>query len=91
MARFFCHQEVEEIIFRAYTRASIDTVFQALCVSDPLAAAKQEARVAIPADFRVRVVENAGADLAVVLSETVVSGATELSDADLEAVADGDR
>jgi hypothetical protein len=86
---FLSSDEIQAAVQRVQTRAATDVDFRALCLADPVAAAKEEAGVDVPADFTINVVDNNNADLTVVLPDFVDGAGEELSDADLEAVAGG--
>lgn len=67
-------------------RAAQDSAFRALCLSEPARAVREACGRDLPEGFRLHFVDNARADLTLVLPDPVAS---TLSDADLEAVAGG--
>ena len=75
---------MQELIKKAQT----DPEFRQLALTDPNAAIGKINPLPIPASFKVRFVDNAGANLTVVLPDPV-SATGELSDAELEQVAGG--
>ena len=81
-------QEAEQAIEQIVKRAQTDSEFRQLCLDNPNAAAKEATGKAIPDGFVLRFVENQGADLTVVLPDSVDSEA-ELSELELEGVAGG--
>lgn len=68
-------------------RASRDATFRELCLNSPAEAVREAAGRELPAGFRLRFVDNARANLTVVLPDPAPR--QELSDADLEAIAGG--
>lgn len=68
-------------------RAAADAEFRELCLKSPAEAVKEATGRDLPEDFQLRLVENKGADLTLVLPDPVSS--TELADSDLEGVAGG--
>ena len=81
-------QEAEQAIEQIVKRAQTDTEFRQLCLNDPNAAAIEATGKNIPEGFTLRFVENQGADLTVVLPDSVDANA-ELSEQELEQVAGG--
>jgi hypothetical protein len=69
-------------------RAQTDLEFRKLCLADPTAAIAKIDPTPMPAWFKIRFVDNAGATLTVVLPDPP-SKDSELSDAELEQVAGG--
>lgn len=70
-------------------RATTDAEFRQLFLTNAAAAVKEATGRDLPEGFSLRVVENKGADLTVVLPDTPTS--SELSDSELEAVAGGHK
>lgn len=83
-------QEVQKAIIKVLSRAAKDPSFHKLCQTDPAAAIKQATGEEVPAGFKVRFVENKGANLTLVLPD-MADASGELKDADLEQVAGGGR
>ncbi len=83
-------QEAQKTLNAVAKRAATDPAFRKLALSDPNAAIAQINPTPIPPGFKVRFVDNAGANLTVVLPDSV-SKEGELSDAELEQVAGGGR
>jgi hypothetical protein len=81
-------QEAQKTMAELVKRATVDAEFRALALSDPNAAIGKINPTPIPGDFKIRFVDNAGANLTVVLPDPVAAGG-ELSDAELEQVAGG--
>lgn len=81
-------QEVQKVLNEVSRRSSVDPAFRKQCLDEPRAAVEQVTRLPIPAAFRIRFVENQGANMTIVLPDPVEAEG-ELSDADLEAVAGG--
>ena len=77
-------QTMQELIKKAQT----DPEFRQLALTDPNAAIGKINPLPVPASFKIRFVDNAGANLTVVLPDPV-SSTCELSDAELEQVAGG--
>jgi len=77
----------QETIQNLLQRSMIDPAFRQLCLQSPDEAVREIAGRDLPAGYRLRLVDNAGADLTIVLPDPVAS--VELSDADLENVAGG--
>lgn len=68
-------------------RAGLDPDFRALCLASPAEAIESHTRRVLPPGFKLRVVDNAGADLTIVLPDPNFSH--ELSECDLEGVSGG--
>ena len=81
-------QEAEQAIEQIIKRAQTDSEFRQLCLDNPNAAAKEATGKDIPEGFVLRFVENQGADLTVVLPDSIDPQA-ELSELELEGVAGG--
>ena len=79
--------EVDRTLAEIVRRAQHDQEFRRLCLATPHAAVALVAGQAVPADFRLRFVDNDHADLVVVLPDPVATG--ELRDEDLSAVSAG--
>ncbi|ULO09865.1 NHLP leader peptide family natural product precursor [Paenibacillus sp. 19GGS1-52] len=69
------------------SKAVTDNEFRALCLSNPREAVKQATGLELPENFKLQVVENAGAHYTLVLPDAV-SG-EELNESELEQVAGG--
>ncbi|ULO09863.1 NHLP leader peptide family natural product precursor [Paenibacillus sp. 19GGS1-52] len=69
------------------SKAVTDSEFRALCLSNPREAVKQATGLELPENFKLQVVENAGAHYTLVLPDAV-SG-EELNESELEQVAGG--
>lgn len=78
---------VQAALRQILARAGADPAFRQLCLVDPRAAVQQETRQELPEKFSLRFVDNAHADLTIVLPDPISSA--ELSDQDLEAVSGG--
>lgn len=81
-------EEQNAAIAALLKRASSDADFHARAVNDPAAAVKEVAGRDLPSGFKLRLVENKGADLTLVLPD-LQADSQELSDAELESVAGG--
>jgi hypothetical protein len=80
--------EVTRVGLAIKRRAMKDPEYRALALSNPNAAIAKITPTPIPAGFKVRFVDNAGANFTVVLPDPVAR-VDELSDAELEQVAGG--
>lgn len=80
-------ENVRGVFRRIVERARHDPEFRNKCLEHPSEAVVEVSGHTIPNGFKLRMVENSGADLTVVLPDFV--GDESLSDADLEAVAGG--
>jgi hypothetical protein len=80
--------EAEQVEMELRKRAVKDPEFRALALRDPQAAIAKITPKPLPKNFKVKVVENEGANVVVVLPDPI-GRVEELSDADLEAVAGG--
>jgi hypothetical protein len=69
-------------------RAQKDPEFRKLCLTDPVAAVAKIDPTPMPAWFKIRFVDNAGATVTVVLPDPLPAN-SELSDSELEQVAGG--
>lgn len=81
-------QDIEAALQQVLSRARADAAFRELCLKDSDAAVKEAIHQDLPAGFTVRFVDNARADLTVVLPD-LIQPEKELSDEDLEVVAGG--
>jgi len=81
-------QHAQEVLRKVVARATTDMDFRKQALQDPAAAIAKEDPTPIPEGFKIRFVENQGANLTVVLPDPV-SAEGELSDAELEQVAGG--
>ena len=77
------HQVLKEVA----RRSTNDTEFRKLCLSNPGEAISSVSDTPLPPNFKIRFVENQGANMTVVLPDPVTGN--ELQDADLEAVVGG--
>jgi len=80
-------QEVQTTLAEVMRRAATDPEYRALALRDPKAAVAKVTTHAIPSDFKLRFVDNEGANLTLVLPDPVPEG--ELSEQELEQVAGG--
>ena len=80
--------EAEQAIEQIVKRAQTDIQFRKLCLDNPNRAAKQVTGKDIPEGFTLRFVDNQGADLTVVLPDSIDAEA-ELAEQELEQVAGG--
>jgi hypothetical protein len=80
-------EKTQQTLAEIGRRAATDPAFRALALKDPSAAVQQVAGLGLPADFKLRFVENDGAHLTHVLPDAVDAG--RLSDAELEGVSGG--
>ncbi|MEZ5403201.1 MAG: hypothetical protein R2729_26215 [Bryobacteraceae bacterium] len=81
-------EEAQKTLAEVVKKATVDPAFRALALADPNAAVGKINPNPIPGTFKLRFVDNAGANLTVVLPDPVAEGG-ELSDAELEQVAGG--
>ncbi len=81
----------EDVVAKAIetvtSKAVTDSAFRVLCLSNPREAVKQATGLELPENFKLQVVENAGAHYTLVLPDAV-SG-EELNESELEQVAGG--
>ena len=89
MSSNWSQEEAQASLQVIVKRATTDAEFRQLFLSNPAAAVKEATGRELPEGFSLRVVENKGADLTVVLPDAPVT--SELSDAELEAVAGGHK
>lgn len=80
-------EEAQAALQKIIKRATTDAEFRQLFLTDAAAAVKEVTGRELPEGYTLRVVENKGADLTVVLPDP--SASSELSDSELEAVAGG--
>lgn len=85
--RVWSEEDVRKAMSLVAQRATVDHAFRNLCLANPSEALKIETGRCLPEGFVLRVIDNAGADLTVVLPDPAFSG--ELSETELEAVAGG--
>lgn len=83
-------EEAEQVQKEIKKRAMTDPQFRTLALKDPNAAIAKINSKPLPASYKVRCIEASGFSHTVVLPDPV-SNAEELSDADLEQVAGGNR
>jgi hypothetical protein len=81
-------KEAQATLAEVVKRSTTDPEYRALLLSDPDAAIAKVNPLPVPPNFKIRFVDNAGANLTVVLPDPV-SNSGELSDAELEQVAGG--
>ena len=81
-------EEVHKILNEVARKSSVDPEFRKLCLTDPNAAIARVSETPLPENFRIRFVENEGANMTVVLPDLAIAE-EELSDAELETVAGG--
>jgi hypothetical protein len=70
-------------------RAETDPVFHAHLLQDPKAAIEEQFGIPLPADIRIRVVEEQPGEVVLVLPAQSTGSGEQLSEADLEQVAGG--
>ena len=83
-------KEIMEANEKIMKRAARDPEFRSLALKDANGAVKQATGRNIPGDFKLRFVDNQGADATVVLPDPT-DPKSSLSDSDLEQVAGGGR
>ncbi len=81
-------KKTQEAINSVLERARTDKDFRELVLNDPKKAIKQETGIDVPGDLNIKTVDNAGADMTVVVPDYEDPNA-ELSEADLEHAAGG--
>lgn len=82
-------EEIEQTL-RAVTERSLkDSAFRALAISNPNAAIAQVTNKAIPADFRIQFVDNAGNDMTIVLPDAKKDAPAAINEEELAGVAGG--
>lgn len=81
-------QKINAVLEQVAKKAVTDGDFRQLALSSPNEAVAQFSDEPVPANYKLRFVDNAGADMTFVLPDPVKAG-NELSDAELEAVAGG--
>ena len=81
-------EKAHEVLREVMKRSASDMEYRKLALSDPEAAIAKVDSTPIPEGFKIRFVENQGANLTVVLPDPVAAEG-ELSDAELEQVAGG--
>jgi hypothetical protein len=80
--------EIEQALLDIRKRAATDADFHALALSDPRAAVAQVSTKPIPENFKIRFVDNARANLTVVLPDPAAKDGS-LNEAELELVSGG--
>jgi len=85
---FWTPEQVKKTWAELYKKAATDEEFRNLCLRDSRAAIRQITGQELPAGFNLRFVDNAGADLTVVLPDLRQND--ELDERQLEAVSGGD-
>ena len=80
-------EEVERVLEEVRKRARTDAKYRELALRDPSAAVAQVSREPVPANFKLRFVDNAGAHLTAVLPDLASDDA--MSEDELELVAGG--
>jgi len=81
---------IQDVADKVIGKATTDAGFRRLALADPKAAIAQFNNEPIPESFSIRLVDNAGANLTMVLPP-MAKAEGELSDRDLEQVAGGSR
>ena len=81
-------EDIETTLRAVTERSMTDSKFRALALSDPLAAISQVATKPVAKDFKIQFVDNAGADMTVVLPDAAKQGAP-VSEEELAGVAGG--
>lgn len=81
-------EKIEQAMEQIAEKAAVDKAFRELCLSNPNEAIKAATGEDVPAQFKIRFVENSGAHATYVLPDLVQEG-DQLSDADLDSVAGG--
>jgi hypothetical protein len=81
-------EEANRTINDVAKRATKDAAFRGLALKDPVAAIAKVNPTPIPTGFKIRFVDNAGANLTIVLPDAAPAEG-ELSDSQLEEVAGG--
>lgn len=84
---FWKPDQVKKTLAEVYKKAAVDEAFHNLCMQDPREAVRQIAGQTLPEGFKLRFVDNAGADLTLVLPD--LRQDDELSEGQLNAVAGG--
>jgi hypothetical protein len=83
-------EDTDRALAEIIRRAQRDPAYRALCLQNPAAAVKAVSPEPLPPGFTLRFVDNARADLTVVLPDPIAAGSgQELSDAELSAVSGG--
>ncbi|MFT9847136.1 NHLP leader peptide family RiPP precursor [Aneurinibacillus sp. REN35] len=81
-------EKVEEALKVIKQKAAADAAFRTLCLSNPEEAVKQATGLEVPEGFKLQIVENAGANLTVVLPD-LQAGEGELDESELTQVSGG--
>mgnify|MGYP001214720083 CR=1 FL=1 len=87
MKGFWTSDQVRKTLEDLYKKAATDAAFRDLCLHNPREAVKQISGLELPEQFHLRFVDNAGADLTVVLPD--MQQDDELTETQLQAVAGG--
>jgi len=82
------NDEVKKTMDAIRRKALTDEAFFALCMKDPKKAVKEVAGKEVPAEFKLKFIENKADEMVIVLPTPVKKNA-ELSEKDLENVAGG--
>jgi len=80
------NEEIKKTMDTIKKKAMTDEAFFALCMKDPKKAVKEIAGKEVPANFKLKFIENKADEMIVVLPTPI---SKELSDNDLEKVAGG--
>ncbi|NME99554.1 NHLP leader peptide family RiPP precursor [Aneurinibacillus aneurinilyticus] len=83
-------EKVNKALETLKQKATIDNEFRTLCLNNPAEAVKQATGMEVPEGFKLRVIDNAGAHLTVVLPDLQV-GEGELDETELTQVSGGAR
>jgi hypothetical protein len=83
-------EALDEAVQKIGARASTDSEFRSLCLSNIHAAIKQETGLEVPASFKIGVLDQSANHLNLVLPP-MVKEADELSESELESVAGGSK
>lgn len=81
-------EKVEKALETIKSKAATDAEFRTLCLSNPGEAVKQATGMEVPEGFKLRIVDNAGAHLTVVLPDLQTSEG-ELDETQLTQVSGG--
>lgn len=84
---FWTSDQVKSTLAAVYKNAATDEAFRKLCLRDPREAVRQITGRELPDEFKLRFVDNAGADLTIVLPDPI--RADTLADNELESVSGG--
>jgi hypothetical protein len=81
-------EEAQKTVNEVLKLATTDPEYRKLALSDPAAAIAKVNPNPLPSGFKIKMIDNAGASVTVVLPDLIANGG-ELSDAELEQVAGG--